>query len=181
MGTTSPTDETLLAGDDPGGFEQFYLRYAETLLGFFARRTRDPELAADLTAETFAAALAGRHRYRPETGAASAWLFGIAMHKLADAQRRGYAERRARRRLGMERLEIDDEDYARIESLAEAAGASALLEGLAPEQRDAVRAHVLEGRGYREIATSLDTYETVVRKRVSRGLAAVRERMGQRR
>jgi RNA polymerase sigma factor (sigma-70 family) len=181
MGTTALTDEALLAGGDPAAFEQFYLRYVETLLGFFSRRTRDPELAADLTAETFAAALAGRRRYRPESGAASAWLFGIAMHKLADAQRRGYAERRARRRLGMERLEIDDEDYARIESLAEAADARALLEGLAPEQRDAVRAHVLEGRGYREIATSLDTSETVVRKRVSRGLAAVRQRMGQRR
>ncbi len=180
MGTTAPTDEALLAGRDPAAFELFYRRHVETLLGFFARRTRDPELAADLTAETFAAALAGRRRYRPEAGAASAWLFGIAMHKLADAQRRGYAERRARRRLGMERLELDDEDLARIESLAEASGASALLDVLAPEQRDAVRAHVLEGRGYREIAEAEHTSETVVRKRVSRGLAAVRQRMGPR-
>jgi RNA polymerase sigma factor (sigma-70 family) len=181
MGTTAPTDEALLAGRDPAGFERFYVRYVEMLLGFFARRTGDPELAADLTAETFAAALAGRRRYRPEAGAASAWLFGIAMHKLADAQRRGYAEQRARRRLGMERLAIDEDDYARIDSLAEAAGASALLDLLEPDQRDAVRAHVLEGRGYREIAASLHTSETVVRKRVSRGLAAVRKRMGQRR
>ena len=120
MGTTAPTDEALLAGRDPGAFERFYRRHVETLLGFFARRTHDPELAADLTAETFAAALGARRRYRPEAGAAAAWLFGIAMHKLADAQRRGYAERRARRRLGMERLELDDDDYARIEALAEA-------------------------------------------------------------
>ena len=181
MGTTALTDEVLLAGGDPAAFERFYVKHVETLLGFFARRTRDPELAADLTAETFAAALAGRRRYRPEAGPASAWLYGIALHKLTDAQRRGYAEQRARRRMGMERLALDDEDYARIDSLAEAAGASALLEELVPEQRDAVRAHVLEGRGYRDIAASLDTSETVVRKRVSRGLAAVRERMGQRR
>ncbi len=39
----------------------------------------------------------------------------------------------------------------------------------------------MEGRGYGEIAASLNTSETVVRKRVSRGLAAVRERMGPRR
>jgi RNA polymerase sigma factor (sigma-70 family) len=178
MGTTALTDEALLAGGDPAAFERFYLAHVEMLLGFFGRRTRDPELAADLTAETFAAALAGRRRFHPERGPASAWLYGIAMHKLADAQRRGYAERRARRRLGMERLALDDEDYARIESLAEAAGATALLDDLASDQRDAVRAHVIEGRGYREIAASLDTSETVVRKRVSRGLAAVRERMG---
>jgi RNA polymerase sigma factor (sigma-70 family) len=181
MGTNAPTDEALLAGGDPAAFERFYVAHVETLLGFFARRTRDPELAADLTAETFAAALSGRRRYRPEAGPASAWLYGIAMHKLTDAQRRGYAERRARRRLGMERLALDDEDYARIESLAEAQGAAVLLDALAPEQREAVRAHVLEGRGYREIAASLDTSETVVRKRVSRGLAAVRERIGPRR
>ena len=103
------------------------------------------------------------------------------MHKLADAQRRGYAEQRARRRMGMERLELDDEDYARIESLAEAEGAGALLEVLAPDQRDAVRAHVMEGRDYAEIAAAHGTSETVVRKRVSRGLAAVRDRMGPRR
>ena len=181
MGTIAPTDEALLAARDAAGFERFYRRHVEDLLGFFARRTRDPELAADLTAETFAAALAGRRRYKPEAGAASAWLFGIAMHKLRDAQRRGYAEQRARRRMGMERLELDDDDLARIESLAEADGATALLELLAPDQQQAVRAHVMEGRGYGEIAASLNTSETVVRKRVSRGLAAVRERMGPRR
>ena len=181
MGTTAPSDEALLASRDPADFERFYCHHVDSLLGFFARRTRDPELAADLTAETFAAALAGRRRYRPETGAASAWLFGIAMHKLADAQRRGYAERRARERMGMERLELHEDDYARIESLAEAEGASALLELIPPDQRDAVRAHVMEERGYDEIARALGASETVVRKRVSRGLAAVRERMGSRR
>jgi RNA polymerase sigma-70 factor (ECF subfamily) len=181
MGTSAPTDEALLAAADAAGFETFYLRHVTALLGFFARRTRDPELAADLTAETFAAALAGRRGYRRESGAAAAWLYGIAMHKLADAQRRGCAEQRARRRMGMERLELDDEDYARIESLAEAEGAGALLEVLAPDQREAVRAHVMEGRDYAEIAAAYGTSETVVRKRVSRGLAAVRERMGPRR
>jgi RNA polymerase sigma-70 factor (ECF subfamily) len=178
MRITASSDEALLASRDPAAFEVFYCRHVESLLGFFARRTHDPELAADLTAETFAAALANRRRFRPEAGAASAWLYGIAMHKLLDAQRRGYAERRARRRMGMERLELDEEDYARIESLAEAAGASALLELLAPDQRDAVRLHVMEERGYGEIARTLETSETVVRKRVSRGLAAVRRRMG---
>jgi RNA polymerase sigma factor (sigma-70 family) len=178
MGTTALTDEALLAGHDPASFEEFYVRHVEMLLGFFARRTRDPELAADLTAETFAAALAHRGRYRSEKGAAAAWLFGIALHKLTDAQRRGYAERKARRRLGMERLELHEDDYARIESLAEADGATALLELLSPDQRTAVRAHVLEDRGYAEIARTEHTSETVVRKRVSRGLAAVRQRMG---
>jgi RNA polymerase sigma factor (sigma-70 family) len=178
MRMTDSSDEALLASRDPAAFELFYCRHVDALLSFFARRTHDAEMAADLTAETFAAALADRRRFRPEAGAASAWLYGIAMHKLLDAQRRGYAERRARRRMGMERLELDEADYARIESLAEAEGASALLELLAPDQRDAVRLHVMEERAYDDIARSLHTTESVVRKRVSRGLAAVRRRMG---
>ena len=181
MFLTDVSDEVLLAGTDPAGFEEFYARHVDTLLGFFARRTRDADLAADLTAETFAAALSSRRRFRPEAGAAIAWLFGIAMNKLADAQRRGYADKKARRRLGMERIELTDADIARIESLGESTTASALLEALAPEQREAVRAHVLDERSYTEIAAEIEVSEAVVRKRVSRGLANVRQRMGARR
>lgn len=181
MRPTAVSDEALLAGSDPAGFEEFYGRHVDTLLGFFARRTRNADLAADLTAETFAAALSARRRYRPEAGAAIAWLFGIAMNKLADAQRRGYAEQRARRRLGMERIELSDADIARIDALGESTNASALLEALAPEQRDAIRAHVLDERSYAEIAADEHVSEAVVRKRVSRGLASVRQRMGARR
>jgi RNA polymerase sigma factor (sigma-70 family) len=175
------TDEELLSARDAASFEQLYCRHVECVLGFFARRTGDAELAADLCAETFAAALAGRHRYRPEAGVAAAWLYGIGAKKLADAQRRGYAERRARRRLGMERIDLTDDDIARIERLGEGDRARVMFERLAPDQRAAITAHVLEERPYDQIAGELDTSEAVVRKRVSRGLAAMRERMGARR
>ena len=180
MQTPSRSDEELLSARDAASFEQFYLHHVSTLLGFFARRTGDPELAADLTSETFAAALASRRRYKPEAGAASAWLFGIAGRKLADAQRRGYAERRMCRRLGMERIELTDEDITRIQSLGERSAGS-LLEGLAAPQREAVQAHVIDERGYDEIARELQTSEAVVRKRVSRGLATARGKIGRRR
>jgi RNA polymerase sigma factor (sigma-70 family) len=177
----SRTDEQLLSARDAASFEVFYGRHVDSVLGFFARRTRDPELAADLCAETFAAALASRRRYRPEAGAAAAWLYGIGSKKLADAQRRGYAERRARRRLGMERIELSDDDIARIERLGEAGETRVLMGQLAPDQRAAITAHVVEERSYDQIAAELDISEAVVRKRVSRGLAAMRERMGVRR
>jgi RNA polymerase sigma-70 factor (ECF subfamily) len=175
------TDEELLTARDAASFELFYCRHVEAVLGFLARRTRDPELAADLCAETFAAALAGRHRFRPEAGAAAAWLYGIGANKLADAHRRGYAERRARRRLGMDRLELTEDDFARIERLGEGSEARLLMERLAPDQRAAIAAHVIDERPYGQIASELELSEAVVRKRVSRGLAAMRERMGVRR
>jgi RNA polymerase sigma-70 factor (ECF subfamily) len=175
MRSTSATDEELLSAADARSFEEFYLRHVDTVLGYFARRTGDAEVAADLASETFAAALAGRRRYRPRKGAAGAWLFGIASRKLADAQRRGYAERRMCRRLGMERIELTDADIAHIEALGES---GQLLEGLSPDQAEAVRAHVIEERDYGEIAGELHTSEAVVRKRVSRGLATARRRIG---
>ena len=174
MRSTSRTDEELLSAPDARSFEEFYLRNVDMVLGYFARRTGDAELAADLTSETFAAVLAGRRRYKPRKGAAAAWLFGIASRKLADAQRKGYAERRMCRRLGMERIDLTDADIAHIESLGE----SALLEDLPVDQAIAVRAHVIDERPYGEVAGELHTSEAVVRKRVSRGLATARRRIG---
>ena len=81
----------------------------------------------------------------------------------------------------MERLELSDDDYAHIECLGEADEARVLMGRLAPERRGAITAHVLEERPYGQIAGELATSEAVVRKRVSRGLAAMRERMGVRR
>jgi RNA polymerase sigma factor (sigma-70 family) len=180
MRDSAVSDQDLLASREPGSFAVFYRRHAEALLGFFARRTRDAELAADLTAETFAAALVARGRFDPARGSAPAWLYGIALHKLSDAQRRAGAEQRACRRLGMERIELTDADIERIDALGSDTRAEALVERLAPDQRDAIRAHVIDELPYGEIARSHDTSEAVVRKRVSRGLAAVRQRMGPR-
>jgi len=172
------SDEELLGHDDASSFELFYDRYFERVLAFFSRRTRDPELAADLTAETFAAALSARRRYRGQGGAAASWLFGIAYHKLADAQRQGYADDRARRRLGIERIELTDDDIARIDRLGETDTMAQLVQELPLDQQKAIRARVIEEREHDEIAHELQTSKTVVRKRVSRGLAALRRRMG---
>jgi RNA polymerase sigma factor (sigma-70 family) len=175
-----PSDEDLLLSGDPEDFGRFYDRYVDMLLGYFARRVTDPEIAADLTAETFAAALVARKRFRRAATPAVAWLFGIAQHKLTDYRRRGAAEDRMRRRLGMERLPVADDDAELIALLGRDA-AWHLIDELPPDQREAVRAHVLDDRAYGEIARADDTSEAVVRKRVSRGLGALRQRIGARR
>ncbi len=122
--------------------------------------------------------MASRRRYRRHRGRADSWLFAIAYHKLADAQRRGCAEDRARRRLGIERIELSDDDITRIERLGQADSVAALVQELPEDQREAIRAHVIEERPYGEIAVEFETSEAVVRKRVSRGLAAIRKRLG---
>src|SRR5215211_237330 len=56
MRPATASDDELLTSRELGSFAVFYRRHVEGVLAFFARRTRDAELAADLTAETFAGA-----------------------------------------------------------------------------------------------------------------------------
>jgi RNA polymerase sigma-70 factor (ECF subfamily) len=172
-----PTDDDLLVSGDAAAFGVFYERRVREVLGYMMRRTGDPEVAADLTAEAFAAAIVARRRFRPGGAPAGAWLFAIAQRKLLDYQRRGYADARARRRLGMERRVPGEEDAALIRLLGEET-ALAWLDELPTDQHVAIRARVLDGRPYLEIANALGTSETAVRMRVSRGLATLRRRAG---
>jgi RNA polymerase sigma-70 factor (ECF subfamily) len=171
------SDEELLRSDDPEAFGVFYDRHVKTLLGYFARRTRDPEVAADLTAETFASAIVAKHRFRPGASPPAAWLYTIASRRLADYHRHGQVEQRMRRSLEMDRRPVSAEDAAMISLLADDATGT-LLADLPPDQRDAVIAHVVEDRGYSELAGELHVSEATVRQRVSRGLSTLRRRRG---
>jgi RNA polymerase sigma factor (sigma-70 family) len=169
--------ELLLAartGSEPFGV--FYERHFASVLAFFRRRVTGPEEAFDLTAETFAAALASVPRFEPGPEPPQAWLFAIARHKLSEALRCSRIQDEARRALAMEPIQLDDEAIEILETTARAAAAE-LLETLATEQRDAIKAHHLEDRGYAEIAAELRCSESVIRKRVSRGLAALQAQL----
>lgn len=174
------SDENLLAATahQPEAFGVFYRRHERAMLVFFLRRTSTAEIAADLTAEVFAAALGSARRFRKGGKPAVAWLYGIANNKLASSYNRGQVEERARKRLHAEPLVLTDEALERVEALADAQRSAEvigeLLAGLPPEQRDAVRAHILDDQPYEEIARDLETSQAVVRQRVSRGLRTLR-------
>jgi DNA-directed RNA polymerase specialized sigma24 family protein len=121
--------------------------------------------------------MVARRRYQARKSTAAAWLFAIAEHKLTDYRRRGSAEDRMRARLGMEPVALGAEDTEMIRWLGEEVAAQ-MVDGRPSDQRDAVRAHVLEDRDYAEIASSRRLSEATVRKRVSRGLSALRARAG---
>lgn len=59
--------ELLVAAssEEPDAFATFYRRHIPGLLSFFRRQVGSAELALDLAAETFAAALDGSSRYEP--------------------------------------------------------------------------------------------------------------------
>jgi RNA polymerase sigma factor (sigma-70 family) len=169
--------------DDADAFAAFYERYIRRISVYFVRRVLDPEVAVDLTAETFALALERRRQFRGRSEQEEqGWLFAIARSLLHAYWRKGRIERAAVARLGIERLSLGTED---IEYLHRQAGLEALRERLAqaldavrPDQAAAIRARVIEERGYAEIAADFDTTPDVIRARVSRGLKTMQGLLG---
>jgi RNA polymerase sigma-70 factor (ECF subfamily) len=128
-----------------------------------------------LTAEVFASALLAAGRFRPDRGAANNWLFGILLNKLAGFERRGAVERRGRRRLRMREPSLTNDEFERfVNEAPEGPSVLGLLDRLPAVQRDAVHARVIDERSYAELAAELRISEANARKRVSRGLAALR-------
>ena len=74
-------------------------------------------------------------------------------------------------------LVLDDGVIERIESVTAEGRALEMLETLPAEQRQAITARIVDERGYGEIAHELHCSQSVVRKRVSRGLASLRARL----
>jgi RNA polymerase sigma-70 factor (ECF subfamily) len=168
---------------DADAFAAFYERYIRRVSVYFVRRVLDTEVAVDLTAETFALALERRRQFRGRSEQEEqGWLFAIARSLLHAYWRKGRIERAAVARLGIERLSLGTED---IEYLHRQAGLEALRERLAaaldavrPDQAAAIRARVIEERGYAEIAADFDTTPDVIRARVSRGLKTMQGLLG---
>jgi RNA polymerase sigma factor (sigma-70 family) len=179
------TPNSLLARsvDDAAAYAAFYEHYVRRVSVYFLRRVFDPEIAFDLTAETFALALERRRQFRGDSAQEEqGWLFAIARSLLHAYWRKGRIERAAVARLGIERPSLGTED---IEYLHRQAGIETLrvrlaeaLDAVRPEQAAAIRARVLDEREYAEIAAEFGTTPDVIRARVSRGLKTMQGLLG---
>jgi RNA polymerase sigma-70 factor (ECF subfamily) len=174
MGHRSDAELLRASARDPEAFGVFYDRHGAAVLAYFQRRTACAETAADLAAETFAAAFHARRRYRDTGAPALSWLIGIARHLLADWIQYERVQARARARLRMERLELDDAALRRIEELADLTAVRARLDAalaeLTPDSAEAVRLRVGAELPYAEVARRLGCTEGAARVRVARAL-----------
>src|SRR4029079_17263626 len=98
----SINDALLLASDEPDAFVEVCRRHGPALRSFLRRRTRDGDVAADLLAETFAAAWTQRKRFKDRCdGSAAPWLFAIHPIEESLHARPVSLARSARERIGM--------------------------------------------------------------------------------
>ena len=76
-----PGDRTIEWGAGTGAtteFERLYRANVDAVTAYFARRAADPQVVADLTADTFVAAITSFKSFDPRKGTGRAWVFGIA-------------------------------------------------------------------------------------------------------
>jgi RNA polymerase sigma factor (sigma-70 family) len=157
---------------DAHAFGKLFARHRALVLAYLVRRCARED-AADLLAETFAAALVAVHDGRAPKGATAApWLLTIARHKLLDSRRRGRVRTATVERLALERPPATEQDLDALEAIGR--DIDRALGQLPEDQRAALRARILEEREYEEIAREQESTETAVRQRVSRALRKLR-------
>jgi RNA polymerase sigma factor (sigma-70 family) len=165
----------FLRGRDPDGsrFAAIYRAHVDAVLGYFAGQGVDAWTAADLTSETFAAALLHRRRYDPGKAPVRAWLLGIARNKLADSRRRWHRDRRLQQRLEIEPIALAAEDVESYErSMRDLVASTALT----PPQAFAIDQRVIHERTYADVGREMGISEAAVRQLVSRGLRILRRK-----
>lgn len=159
-------------------FEQrFRLIYAENfeaLLAYALRRVAQPADAADVVAETFLVAWRRCAEIPPENEA-RLWLYGVARHVLANHHRGGIRRERLGLRL-RQRLSAVAPDPGR--EVPERLALTQALARLGSLDREVLQLTVWEGLEPREAAAVLEVSPAVVRTRLSRARARLRELIG---
>lgn len=169
------TDHQLVAlarEDARAGLEAMYAAYKGRIYSFLLRFLADPDMADDVTQETFTKAfravshLTNGHRVLP-------WLYRIATNSAVDHVRR-------RKRFIWIRLgavaDTPDEPHVRDDHgrVPEREHIQQVLRRLPPENAAALLLHAVEGYSYAEIAEIQEASLTAVRSRIARARAAFR-------
>ncbi len=136
---------------DPAfGLLELYDDALPHVYGYLLGRCRDRELAEELTAETFLAAVSAiRKPDAPELS--TGWLIGVARHKLADHWRRVEREQRGLRVLDGEPDPVEDPWDLAVDAIR----ARAVLDELGAHHRAALTLRYLDGLPVGEVAAHL--------------------------
>lgn len=175
------SDAALIEGSlrDPGCFTAIFDRHADAILRYACARV-GPDVAEDVTAETFLAAFRRRGHYDISRADARPWLYGIAVRQIGKHRR---AETMQRRMLGSIPSELLTDDFG--DRSAERVTAEQLrprlvgvLSGLPRRDRELLLLIAWAELSYAESADALGISVSAVRSRLNRIRARVRKALG---
>lgn len=155
-----------IAGGSQEAFRSYYERHAGRLLGYVLRVTKDRALAEDVVQDVFTSVWQKASSYRAEQGSALAWMYMIARNKLVDRWRRRPPGGPSEEEQPLRALVQADPELSL--SLERA------LDGLRPEQRQAVELAVLGGYTHEEAAVALAVPLGTFKSRVRMALLHLR-------
>ena len=180
------TDVELLqriASGDVLAVAELYDRHARMLLGLSLRIVRDRSEAEDVVHDAFGVVGERARQYIPERGAVGAWLVTLVRNLSIDRTRR----RERRGAIARDVLAHDPEALAAatpVDPETRAAGADdrdrvrRALSSLPDVQRATLETAFYEGLTYAEIAQREGVPLGTIKSRAARGLAALREALG---
>ena len=149
-GVSGEADAVLLEPED--AFLALYERALPYVYGYLLARCRRAGLAEELTAETMLAAVDVLRR-EPPRSMSTAWVVGIARHKLVDYWRRLVREEGGLRSLAREAQdEVEDPWDVELDGLR----ARDTLEQLVPQHRAVLTLRYLDDLPVGEVADILD-------------------------
>lgn len=155
--------------------EELARDYYEALRHFALRLAGDPDVAADLTQQTFYLALRHGDQLR-EPRKARSWLYTILHREFLQRIRR--ERRRPERSLDEAEADLPAIDPRQVDHL----DARTILNALADldgHYREPLILFYLDQRSYREIACQLGLPIGTVMSRLSRGKSLLRQRLGE--
>jgi RNA polymerase sigma-70 factor (ECF subfamily) len=163
-------------------FERLYRANVEAVTAYFARRSADPNVVADLTADTFVEVITRFESFDPRKGTIRAWVFGIARHVYASyCEAYSQQQHRIQRLAGRRDLDPDQVEELLDRIDAERAGRD-LVSGLASlPERDRAVVELVDIAGLRpkEAATALGLTPGTARMRLMRARGRLRKHAGQ--
>lgn len=163
--STAPADHPF---SDRSAYTALHTRFADELLSYACRRTGRADVAEDLVADVFVAAIVKRAIHSVPEEALRAWLFRCASNAVGRWMRRERVRRRARRRL----LAMADATSRGSDERGDIAWS--VYMALPSHEQEAIAMHVGCGMSVAQISAALGVAEGTVRSRLSRARATMR-------
>ncbi len=169
---------------EPEALEKFYQLFFDRIYGYVRRLLNDDHLAEDVTQDVFLQIHRALPTYDPGRPL-QPWVFTIATNKVRDlwGSRSYQAERSARSRddEGLDSVvreaSAEDGPLESLQRLELRAALARALDEVPETMRSTLWLRAYEGLSFRDIAELFERSEVAVRKRYSRGLRELRERL----
>jgi RNA polymerase sigma-70 factor (ECF subfamily) len=172
--TTLDNDAIAASAGAPAGFAAIFDRHFDAVHAYLQRRV-GPDLADELSAQTFLVAFDKRGGYDPAQPDARPWLFGIATNLLRRHHRNEVRQFRAYARSAADPvLDAFDGVEARLDASQMRRELVEALAEVPAEELDALLLYAWAELSYSEISSALAVPTGTVRSRLSRARGRIR-------